>query len=203
MPLNRDLLVLEPNLFRDVLWLGQRLLVGEASLTGAALTLTTPGLTFSGISAGDVIVINTTYCEIVSIDADTLATISLIRSSTDDPPHPPPAGTGLAVGVTTFAPQIALAERQTLAIFGLTPADLPAITNRQVLDDLVALAALLLIYSAAAALAPPGAPAEARLAHHRARFSALRARAAIQIDFDNDGEPDALRRASVAPLVRS
>ncbi|MBX3364468.1 MAG: hypothetical protein KF866_06865 [Phycisphaeraceae bacterium] len=201
MPADRDLLVLEPTLFRDVLWLGQRLLVGEASLTGALLTLTTAGLTFSGVSPGCVIVVQTTYCEIVSIESPTEAVISLVRSDATDPPHPPASGTGLAVGVTTFGPQLGLAKKQVLGLFGLS--DMSGVTNPGDLDELIAVGALLLIHGAAAALSPPGSPGEARLGYYRSRYGMLRARAEVHLDLDGDGKPEATRRAGAGVLVRA
>jgi hypothetical protein len=50
---DRDLLVLEPGLFREVSWVGQRLVSGTGDASGTALTMTSQDVLFDAASVGD------------------------------------------------------------------------------------------------------------------------------------------------------
>jgi len=56
---DRDLLVFEPNLFRDVVWVGQRLTVGVASIGDVILAIEGADVDFenSGVEAGCVVTV--------------------------------------------------------------------------------------------------------------------------------------------------
>ncbi|MGE3107527.1 MAG: hypothetical protein AB7G11_00960 [Phycisphaerales bacterium] len=207
---DRDLLVLEPNLFRDAGWVGQRLLVGAGSLSGTLLTLTSGDFQAVGVTAGNVLLYDATPCEVISVTAGNKANISLIRSDPAGAAIPPPALGAKAVVVTTFRPQIALAHTQVLRMLGIEPTDAAApgvvtessIVNQRTLWLATALSALHLIYSGASALAPTSSPLSERAEMYRRLFAEERKLAAARIDTDADGIADATRRMNVIQLMR-
>ena len=122
---DRDLLTLEPNLFRDAGWATQRLAQGTATITGTTLTMTsdTP-LDAAGVAPGNVIVVGGTAYEVLSRLAADQLVVSRLRGSAGDPaiPPSPTGGTPVAAAVYTFEPQIAEAHRQLLAWARVTQA---------------------------------------------------------------------------------
>ena len=63
---DRDLLALEPNLFRDVGWVSQRLVVGTGSISGTTLTMSAQDVAFdgAGVGAGSVVVVDSAAYEV-------------------------------------------------------------------------------------------------------------------------------------------
>ncbi len=210
---DRDLLVLEPNLFRDVAWAGQRLVSATGSISGATLTLSQfdVDLASAGVTAGHVATVDGVSYEVLTRLSPASATVSRLRAGTTDPALPPSPASGRPVTIASFRPQIALIHHQVLRMLGIEPMDPPAlgrptetsITNPDALARLEALGALHLILAAAAALEPPGGPLGARADLYRARFGDERQRAAARIDLDGDGLPDATRRLNVIQLMRA
>lgn len=210
---DRHLLILEPNLVRDVAWIGQRLVKGTGDIAGTTLTMTGQDIGFdlAGVEPGQVVVAGGVVYEVVQvIDADEL-TISRVRASDDAPILPPSPASGVAVELPTFQPQLAMVHAQVLRMLGIDPDEPPlpgavteaSITNGESLALFEALGALHLVFTAAAALAGAGSPAAFKAAMYRERFSAERARVAARIDTDGDGIADATRRPSVIPATRA
>jgi hypothetical protein len=211
---DRDLLVLEPYLFRDHAWVGQRLARGIGSITDNVLSFSTVDveLDLAQVAAGCVVTVLGTSYEITGGVASASAQVSRLRSSA--------TGTNIAVADTTgadawivsFRPQIAMVHRQILRMAGIEP-DAPApiggrlgasaITNGNALVTLESLGALHLIFAAAASIAGPGSPAATRASMYRDLFREERLRAEVELDSDGDGLPDVVRRLNVARLVRA
>ena len=209
---DRDLVILEPNLFRDVGWVGQRLCKGTATISGTTLTMSgvDVALDAAGIGAGHVVCVGGTSYEVIArLSASTL-TISRPRGSVTDPILPPSAATAVEAFVTTFVPQIAIVERQILRMAGIEPEDTApdalaasAIVNPGSLTMLTALGALHLVYAAAGASAGGAADwMSERAAMYRERFGAARQSVRVLIDLNGDGVADATRRLNVMQLVR-
>ncbi|GAB4384301.1 MAG: hypothetical protein Kow0022_06440 [Phycisphaerales bacterium] len=207
-----DLLVLEPALFRDVAWIGQRLVSGTGSAGGTVLTMSTQDVAFdaAGVGAGNVVLINDAPFEVIDRISGTVLTISRLRTGSDEPliPIGPVAGAG--VSVPTFAPQIAMVHRQVMRMIGIDPDAQPdqarisasAITNRPGIARLEALGALHLIFSSAGSALGPESVFSKKAELYRQRFAEERQRSAAMIDLDGDGQPDAIRRFNIMLLVR-
>lgn len=211
---DRDLLVLEPNLFRDVGWVGQRLVKGFGDVSGTSLTLTSQDVTFeaAGVDAGHVVLVESTPYEVIERLNATTVTVSRVREEEGGAVIPPTPGTARPVSVVTFRPQMAIVHGQILRLLGLeagagragSPGE-EAILNREGLRLLEALGTLHLIYAAAAG---PGTgrveqSAEwARARAYQARFAAERQRAVALLDLDGDGRPDATRRLNAIQFMR-
>jgi hypothetical protein len=208
---DRDLLVIEPNLFRDTGWIAQRLVYAQGTVAGTTLTLSswdvTPG--DAGVAEGHVAIVGGVAYEVLGLLSDTQLRLSRLRASPTDPSIPPAPVTDQRAEIHTFGPQIAQAHHQILRMLGLEP-QLPnqpgpdAVFNSAELAHVEALAALHAIFSAA--VAPGGAsPADPRLSKiqmYQQRFQDARARAVALIDSDGDGLPDASRRLNVAQFIR-
>lgn len=206
---DRDLLVLEPNLFRDIAWAGQkRISATDAATVGTTLTSASSDFVTADINPGHIALLNGISLEVISRDSPTQLTVSLIRDDLADPLLPPPALTAAQLDITTFGPQIASIEDQLLRALGIEPTDPNAspaatdITNPAALARLEALGALHLIFAAAAALATDQDRFWIKAQMHRDRFIAQRNRIAIGIDLDGDGLPDATRRLNTIQFVR-
>lgn len=197
------LLALEPLLFRDVSWLSQRLLLGSCDVAGDTLTLTASDndLEDANVTAGHVAVIGGVAHEIVERLSDTTARVSRLRALAIDPIIPPAPGTGLAITIHTFAPQIAIVHAQLLRMAG-SP-DESQVTNAHDLALVESFGALHLIYAAASALSPPDSALALRAGLYRARFAEERARALLKLDLDGDAVPDATRRLNLIHLARA
>ncbi len=125
---DRDLLAIEPNVFRDAGVAGQRLLKGACDIGGTTLTLTAQDVDFAAadIGPGHVALVDGTPYEVIARLTSTTATISRIRAGAADPVQPPSPATGKPVEIWTFAPQIAAAHRLLLRMLGIDPEDPPA-----------------------------------------------------------------------------
>lgn len=210
--LDKDLLALEPALFRDVAWIGQRLVAGQGSASGTALTMSSQDATFdaAGVGAGNVALINGAAYEVVDRISGTVLTISRLRGSSDDALLPVGSVADAEVTVPTFAPQIAMVHRQVMRMIGVEPDVQPlesqvgesAIVNQSALIRLESLGALHLVYSGASSAMGPEAPLARKADFYRLRFCEERQRAVAMIDLDGDGEPDAMRRFNVFQLTR-
>lgn len=207
---DRDLLALEPNLFRDVGWVGQRLVKATGAISGATLTISGQdvGLDAAGVTAGNVVQVNGVGYEVLARLSATQATISRLRPSVSDAVLPPTPVTGAEVQVPTFGPQLEIVHNQLLRMIGIEPEDLTesigesAIVNAAALIRVEALGALFLIYAAASGPSGPESPAGQRAEFYRRRFASEREVAAVRLDLDGDGIADATRRFNVVQFVR-
>ncbi len=206
---DRDLLVYEPTLFRDVGWSAQRLgSATGATLAGTALTTNKVDFEALGITSGHVVMVNGAPLEVVDrVSAEEL-TVSLLRASIDDPPLPPLPQEDASIAISTFLPQITVIHETLMRSAGIEPSDpeqrpnVSDVTNSRALVRLEALGALNLILAAAAATSGDASPAWARALMHKRRFIAERARLAVAVDLNDDGAPDALRPFDALRLER-
>jgi hypothetical protein len=214
---DRDLLVYEPNLFRDMGAAAQRLVKGTGDVSGTTLTLTAQDVDFeeAGIDAGHVVIADGTPYEVIARLTATTATVSRLRAALSDPVLPPSPATGKPVEVWTFRAELASTHSNLLRMLGIEPADPPApgrvteadITNPQALTGIEALGAISLVFARAMQMAEGGRggwahPIWTRSQLYRERYEAARQHAAARIDTDGDGEPDATRRLNTIMLVR-
>lgn len=207
---DRDLLVLEPNLFRDVAWLGQRLLDVSGSTSGTTLTLASGDAAAVDITGGRVALVGGVPLEVVQRLTSTTLQVSRLRADPAAAPIPPGTLTSQPVVVTTFAPQTALAHAQILRMLGLDAAgttdpdalDETAVTNPHALTLAESLLSLETIFTAASALHGPDSSLGRRAEDYRRRFALERCRAAAAIDLNGDGRPDTTRRLNVLQLIR-
>lgn len=204
---DRDLLVIEPGLFREVMWNGQRLLSGTGDLAGGLLTLTSGSFIEGAIGPGHVVLIDSVPMEIVSVQSATVATVSIMRGDTNSSFIPGKWVEGAAVEVFTFEPQIAIVHRQILAMIGID-ADDPdgvgdsAVTNPGALMVLEALGALHLVYASAGAPGRGGEGFLDRAKQYQQRFSLQRGSVVAMIDLDGDGIAETRRHPNSFVLTR-
>lgn len=208
-----DLLRMEPLLFRDLFWLGQRLTRGFATISGTTLTGLGLDVPFdqTPIGAGHVCTADGVSYEVIERTSATTLTISRLRANPADPIITPTPLSNKPMHVAAFAPQRAIAHAQLLRQFGIEP-DLPtqpgeptadSILNPGGLVRLETLASLAIVFSAGGSLTPQVSELDARAERYAALYRREREGAAAILDLDGDGFPDAVRRARVTPLIRS
>ncbi len=208
---DRDLPAIEPNVFRDLAWLGQRLISGVGDVSGTTLTLTSFDHDFvnANIDSGAVVLIAGVAHEVLSRTDATNTEVSKIRGSKADPAIPPDAGVGLEILVYTFAPQLEMVHREVLRLAGIEPADEQAspgkadIVNPEALIPLEAFGALHLAYSAGGALSGRDSHLASRAAMYMGLVGRERARVKVELDLDHDGVADTTRRLNVVQLLRA
>ncbi len=212
---DRDLLVVEPNLFRDVVWIGQRLCKATGSTLNTTLTVSDADVDFvdAAIAPGHVVTVDGAACEVIERISATELTVSRLRADPADLPIPVTPATDKPVLIVTFAPQLRLIHHQILRMLAVEPSgpSTPtsptsptesSITNPADLIPVEVFGTLFLILSAASATTGPQSPLGIRAAFYRALFSQERASTHAQLDLDGDGNPDTIRRMNVAALQR-
>lgn len=206
---DRDLLMYEPRLFLDVVWVGQRLLVTTGDVAGGVLTC--DGLDFSAyeIGAGHVVNFDGASWEVVQLLGATQLGVSLPRASVDDPMIPPPDMSDAVTEFYTFRHQLLEVHERILRMLGIEPGSTDGVTETSIVNPdslrrLEALGALHLIFAAASASAT-GSSADvfaAKAEMYLKRFRDERERVGAQIDTDGDGKADAVRRPTVSRFLR-
>lgn len=203
---DRDLLALEPNLFRDLAWTGQTLASGTADYAGAAMEVTSdPTVEDRHVGAGHVIVVDGVGYEVIDRVGSTELVVSMLRADVGGALIPPPKMLGRPAYISTFAPQAALAHRQVLRCFDLDAEGGPgaaAVRNPRDLARLEALGTLYLIYAAASAVGGEDGPLAQRREMYRERFARARDRAVAMLDLDGDGVAETVRHSRDGSLVR-
>ncbi len=206
---DRDLLALEPTLFRDVAWTAQRVATAvNAAVSGTTLTSAGAQFVASGVEAGMVAVVNGAPLEVLEVVNATTLTVSRLREHAGAPAVAPLGATGAELAIYTFLPQVRVVHEQAMRSLGLEPADperepgVGDIVNGGALVRVEALGALHLIFSAAAAMVGESSVLWVKSGLYRERFIEERRRVAAEIDLDGDGVPDAVRRLNALQFVR-
>ena len=213
---DRDILALEPMIFRDTIWLSQRLCRGTVNVNEGAVDALTLDVEFdvAGVARGHVVTVAGTSYEILTVNDGTQLTVSRLRFSEVVAGAPPSPIAGVEAYVMTFRPQLSLVERQIYLMAGLDPDNAPdpvvgpsqptpaQITNPAALRHLNVLGALHIIFTAANFSSVPDSALGRRAAMYRAAFNEERARVRIEIDLDGDGRPDVTRRLNSLWLRR-
>jgi hypothetical protein len=206
---DRDLLAIEPNLFRDVGWLSQTIAQTTGTLSAGTLTLA-DAVPTGAVEPGMVCVVGRAPLEILAVPDTSTLTLSLTRIAIDGPQLIPADRADAAVAISTFTPQRALIHAQLLRMLGIT-SDLitgpgivseSSILNPADLTLVECLGALHLIYSAASAALADTSPLAQRARMYQERFAKERWRARARIDLDGDGIADAERSLAISHLVR-
>lgn len=210
---DRDLLVLEPYLFRDHAWVGQRLARGPASIADGTLVFADVDaeLDVAQVEAGCVATLLGSSYEIMGSVGTKTAVVSRLRTWREGPAILAPDSDEGDAWIVSFRPQISLVHRQILRMAGIEP-DAPApidgrlgedaITNGAALITLEALGTLHLIFAAAASVAGPTSPSATRAEMYRDLFREERRRVSVELDTDGDGLPDVARRLNISQFVR-
>ena len=211
---DRDLLMYEPRLFLDTVWVGQRIVSATGVVVSGVLVVSGAMFTSIGIEAGHVVNYKDASYEVVQVLTDTQLGLSIPRASIDDPVILAPDSASTTVRIHTFRHQLLIVHEQILRMIGIEPEIEPgsgemvvtesSIVNPGALRRLEALGALHLIYAAASVAGPlgEGSVYADRAAMYRERFAAERERVNVLIDADGDGKADASRRPTVMHLVR-
>jgi len=204
---DRDLVVHEPGLHRDIAWMGQRLISGIGSLVGTALTINSGSFTDVGIESGHVVIFDDVVLEVVSVESDVEATVSMLRADTSSNAIPGIDASNRKVEVFGYGPQIGIVHRQILGMIGIDVDDpdglsVDAVTNPNGLVRLEAIGALHLIYSGAGATGRNGQKFDQRAKMYRERFASERERVVAMIDLDGDGIAEVTRRPNAFVLDR-
>lgn len=206
---DRDLVVHEPGLMRDVGWAGQRRLSVLGSVSGTQLTLGSGSFIDAGVEAGHVVVFDDVTLEIVSVESATTATVSLMRGDIAGAAVPPFAASNRGVVVYDFGAQRAIVHRQVLTMLGIDSnsedvfgVDESMVTNPGALTRLETLGTLHLIYAGASAPSRGSDRYEQRAELYRQRYQRERESVVVAIDTDGDGIAEATRRPNAFVLSR-
>lgn len=211
---DRDLLLLEPNLFRDIQPASQTLLIGTCDVDEYTATLTESSASFTtaAIAPGFVALIDAIPYEVIAVTSPITITISRLRKDVTQTILLLPAQkTGLPIAIVSFAPQLAAAHDALLRAAGIEPdgPHLPGtplesqITNPAALTPLICLHALAAIHFSAAAGLPPDSPPAHRATLLQRKLEYESERASLSLDLNNDSLPDALRPLRGGPLLRA
>jgi len=212
--LDSDLLMYEPRLFLDVVWVGQRIAAETGTVVSGVVVALGASFTTIGVKPGHVVNYKDASYEVVQNLGPTQLGISVPRASGDDPVVLAPDSATTTFKIYTFRHQILLVHDQILRMLGIEP-ELEAqagealvtetsIVNPSALRRLEALGTLHLIFSAASASGVGGDASSfgERAEMYRQRYADERGRVSVLIDTDGDGKPDATRRPSVMRFVR-
>src|SRR5690606_33476452 len=100
---DRDLLVLEPNLFRDAAWSAlTRVSATDATVAGATLTSASSDFLAAGVAPGMIALVDGAALEVVEVLSSTELSVSRLRDGASDPPIPPLPVTNADLRIATF-----------------------------------------------------------------------------------------------------
>ena len=207
---DRDLLLIEPHVFRDVPLMSQQLLeITDASITGTTLASATADFAAAQLDVGSVVLIqdSDTACEVIEVvNANTLS-VSLPRADPNTAAIPVGDGSGLTVVARTFAPQAAMAHGLLLRLTGMDhdveeEITAESIVSTSVMAHLEALGTLELVYAAASTLTGDNDEVTAKATQYRQRFNQAFREARVLIDVDGDGVVDEERNFGLINLHR-
>lgn len=214
---DRDIAVVEPSVFRELVSIGQVMSRGECLCYGTSLETTgllAPDFVEGGVQPGNVVLVGGSggaVYEVMNVAASNVLSISRLRAVADEGPAavmetPQPTPYVIA----TFQPQLEWVHGQLLEMLGLRrnnvvdPTRLAAsrVQNADELTRLEVYGALQLIYAGAAGLTSAASQMLAKATYWRGVFQDERQRVVARIDADGDGVADVVRRFNVGQLAR-
>ena len=205
----RNMLVLEPNLFRDVKFSGQVLVsASDGSVSGTTLTSISSNFTTQQITVGQIVLVEQVPVEVVAVLSSSSLTVSRLRADINGSAIPPGPGFNLNFEIVSFLPQITLIHQLLLQAFGLNQGAILGepqesnLINTQEAGMVEALGTLHLIYAGASALIGEQGLLWNKAQMYRDRFRSAREQLVMQFDLDGDGLPDASRSSNVIRLLR-
>lgn len=205
---DRDLVVFEPNVFRDVAFTAQtRARTEDAALSGTVLTSASAQFATVRVDQGAVAVVDNMTLEVVERISETSLSVSVLRAEPELPLVPPAEGTGLSLRISSFDIQIAEAESRVTRSLGVDGWESQSESALTVLAEagvvrLIALGTLELVYAAASSRTETSDPFWARSSWYGQRARAELRRVCARLDTDGDGLVDRVRRVQPARLVR-
>jgi len=209
---DRDLLLLEPNLFRDIEFASQLLVSGtDGAVSGTSFTSVAANFVTAGVAPGHLVGLSDLFVEVVEVVSSTELTISLLRAHVGDAPVPPPPGASIPYVVRSFLPQLEMVHRQVMRAAGIEPdgagepsdaATVKDVLNGDEIALVESLGALESIFASATSMLADEPYLRLRAASYRDRFSSARQRARVRLDLDGDGVVDAVRHLNVVQFVR-
>lgn len=206
---DRDILVLEPNLFRDVKFSGQILVsAADGSVSGTTLTSISSDFSAQQITVGEVVLIEQVPVEVIDVLSATTLTVSRLRGDINGNAIPPGPGIGLQFEIVSFVPQVSIVHQLLLQAFGIDQqANLGDPQESNILNDqevalVEALGSLHLIYAGASALVGEQGLLWNKSQMYRDRFHAAREQLILRFDLDGDGFVDATRASNIIRLLR-
>lgn len=209
---DRDLLVLEPNLFRDIAFASQLLASGtDGAVSGTSFTSASADFAAAGVAVGHIVRLDELAVEVVEVVSSTQLTISLLRARADDAPVPAPPGASIPYVVRSFLPQLEMLHRQVMRAAGIEPDGAGEPSDAATVEDVLngdeialveALGALESIFASAASMLADEPYLRLRAASYRDRFSSIRQRARVRLDLDGDGVVDVVRHLNIVQFVR-
>lgn len=205
---DRDLVVLEPVVFRDAAHLSQVLFAGMCSLDQTLVLTDAPPPECPEIAAGGVALIDGVAMEIVQRAGERELVVSL--------PRPDRAAAAVAwrtlasarIEVRGFSSLIAVVHRRLLADLGMSAGGPNADVSREMVmnpDDwrnVETLGSLSLICTAAAAMRGDDDPMWGKAEHYRREHAAARRSLVVRVDRDADGVADRELRVQSGRLRR-
>jgi hypothetical protein len=204
-----DILKIEPALFGELHfpWLVEAAGTG-ATLAGTQLTTNETDFLALGVTPGQVIYLKSQSgspdgaYEIVSVDAPTQLTVSVLRANPTEVPVPPPSGTDVEWRISTFASRAEAVAEELAVYFGIgSDCDLESVMNTEVLRQASTLAVISSIYTTWANHAPDDI-FWIKSRHYKQEFEKARLRCSISIDTNGDGVADLTRTGSSIRMVR-
>jgi hypothetical protein len=204
-----DLLHWEPQIFKDAAFISQTLLSTTGDLSDTTLTLGAGLIESAELSGGEIVCVGGTVdgCfPIVSIDSATQLTVSVLYDKLFETPSEPvraaASATGVPVVIRTFWPQRTMVSALFLNLLGLESDQHSAVLNPDALRRACVMGTLQMVYSAMSAASPDIAAHAVRADLYERLYRRALRRARVELDLNNDGQPDCRRDLATIPLVR-
>jgi len=209
-----DILKYEPVLFGELHLPWQVLAAGSGGvLSGTKFTASGADFVSTLVTAGHVIYLRASdgsldgAYEIISVDAATELTVSVIRTDSGDSPIAPPAATDISYRISTFGPQASEAGFQLTEYFGIKPGNPASDIDAEDIIDTTALkrASVFAVISGVYAMLASKAEDEnfwKKSLYYQKLFETARARCQLGIDTDGDGAVDITKAGASKKLVR-
>lgn len=206
---DRDLIILEPNLFRDLPFLSQQRFKSQgASLTAGQLACESADFAAMDVTTGDIVLVNDQPLEVLARVDSTTLDVSHIRARPSDTAIPPQNESNATVIIRTFAPQRTLVHDLLLRKIGLDPDShehtpgVDAIVSKAIMVELETLGTLEHLYTAAQSLTGDNQMVMTKAEQYGYAFRRAWIEARIDIDDNAVGTADRKHQPAIATLKR-